>query len=183
MLSLDIYFSSLSEKEQQKIRQQLKEPKYKAHPLISADIYAMHALQLVEEARKKNDLELLKAFHEKLNWHTDLEQILNHEYFALVLTDATLTIQWANKRFKDMTGYTTKFALGKTPRFLQGPNTTAQSRQRMRKQLATGLPFTETLVNYRKNKEEYFCKVSIFPLLNEQQQITHFLALEMETDQ
>ena len=181
MLCLDVYLSSLSRKEHQKISHKIKPLKFKPHPLLSADIYCAHAEALVVEAHKRYDLHALQHFQQKLHWQANLQQILAHDYCALVLTDASLTIQWVNRKFKNMTGYSARYAIGKTPKFLQGRNTSDEVRQRIRQQLTSAMPFTEILTNYRSNKEEYRCLVTIYPLLNVQQQITHFLALEKET--
>ncbi len=79
-----------------------------------------------------------------------------------------------------MTGYTSKFAIGKTPKILQGINTLVETRKKISKQLELNKPFTQTIINYRKNKEEYLCMVSIFPIKNINHEITHFIALEKE---
>ena len=181
MLCLDIYFSSLDKKEQAKISRKLKPVNYKLHPLLSGDIYSGYIHQLTNEEKKKNDLHILLQFQKKLNWLIDLEEIIQQDYFTLVLTDINQTIQWVNKSFSTMTGYPVNFAMGRSPRFLQGENTSEETKKRIRQQIAFGKPFTETVTNYRKNKEEYQCKVTIYPIKNRQQQITHFLALEKET--
>lgn len=180
MLCLDIYFSSLEKKEQAKVIRKLKPINYKLHPLLSGDIYSGYVHQLTNEEKKKNDLLRLLQFQKKLNWLIDLEEIIQQDYFTLVLTDVKQTIQWVNKSFSAMTGYPVNYAVGRSPRFLQGENTSEETRKRIRQQIAFGKPFTETVTNYRKNKEEYHCIVSIYPIRNEQKQVTHFLALERE---
>ena len=181
MLCLDIYLSSLSEKEQAKLINKIKTTDHTSHPLLSGDIYSSYRHQLVTDEKKKNDLEALIHYQKKSQWISNLEEILEKDYFTLVLTDLTQTILWASKSFTAMTGYPVNFAVGRSPRFLQGVNTSEETRQRIRQQLALKKTFTEVVTNYRKNKEEYRCKVTIYPLVNTQQQVTHFLALESET--
>lgn len=180
MLCFDIYFSSLDKKEQAKLSRKLKPVDQKLHSLISGDIYTSYSHQLNLEEKKKNDLHILLQFQKKSNWVINLEEILQQDYHTLVLTDARQIIQWANKSFPAMTGYPVNYAVGRTPRFLQGENTSEETRKRIRQQLALNKPFTETVINYRKNQEEYPCRVSIYPLVDVQQRITHFLALESE---
>lgn len=79
-----------------------------------------------------------------------------------------------------MTGYSPNFSLGKKPSFLQGNKTCMKARARIGKNLNMGRRLTETLTNYRRNGEEYICQISIIPLFNSTQDITHFLALETE---
>jgi PAS domain S-box-containing protein len=179
MLCLDIYLSSLSEKEQVKISRKINSIAT-PHPLLSGDIYTAYANQLTIEEKKKNDLQDLLHFQKKANWAVDLSEILRADYFTLVLTDANQTIQWANKSFTSMTGYPINYAVGRSPRFLQGENTSEETKKQIKQKLVLKKPFTETVINYRKNKELYLCKVTFFPLLNQQQEVTHFLALESE---
>ncbi len=180
MLCFDIYFSSLDKKEQAKLSRKLKPADQKHHALLSGDIYASYSNQLSLEEKKKTDLQILLQFKRKSNWAIDIEEILQQDYHTLVLTDAQQIIQWANKSFSAMTGYPINYAVGRSPRFLQGENTSEETRKKIRQKLASNKPFTETVINYRKNKEEYPCRVSIYPIANDQQQITHFLALESE---
>lgn len=181
MLCLDIYFSSLDQKEQVKLMRKLKPAEHKLHPLSSGDIYSAYMHQLTIEEKKKNDLQALLHFQKKSNWIVDLYKILQNDYYTLVLTDAKQIIQWANKTFPAMTGYPLNYAVGKSPRFLQGEHTSEDIKKRIRQQLQFNKPFTETVVNYRKNKAEYHCRVTIYPISNDKQEVTHYLALESET--
>jgi PAS domain S-box-containing protein len=181
MLCLDLYLLSCSEEEQIKLSRKIKPMEYRLHPLSSGDIYSSYMHQLSAEEKKKNDLQALIQFKKKFDWKVELEKVLQQDYFTLVLTDAKQIIQWANKTFPAMTGYPLNYAIGKSPSFLQGENTSEETRKRIREQLKIAKPFTETIINYRKNREEYPCKVTIFPIANSKQEITHFLALESET--
>jgi PAS domain S-box-containing protein len=181
MLCLDMFFSCCSKEEQIKLSKKIKPIHYKLHPLASGDIYSSYMHQLTTEEKKKSDLQALLQFKKKLNWVIELEKILKNDYYTIVLTDVKQIIQWANKTFPAMTGYPLNYAIGKSPRFLQGAKTSEETRKRIRQQLMFTQPFTETVVNYRKNKEEYHCKVTIYPIANDKQEITHFLALESET--
>ena len=75
-----------------------------------------------------------------------------------------------------MTGYSKKYALHKTPSFLQGEATQGLTRNRIRKKLELLKPFTEVIVNYRKDNTPYKCEVKIIPLYKDK--VTHFLAIE-----
>ncbi|MDB5257454.1 MAG: diguanylate cyclase, partial [Chitinophagaceae bacterium] len=173
MLCLDIYLSSCSEEEQAKLCRKIKPTNYRLHPLSSGDIYSHYMHQLTTTEKKKSDLQVLLQFQNKSNWVINLEEILQNDYYTLVLTDVNQIIQWANKTFPAMTGYPLNYAIGKSPRFLQGENTSEETRKRIRQQLKFSKPFTETIVNYRKNKEEYHCKVTVYPIANDKQEVTH----------
>ncbi|MFC6858027.1 PAS domain-containing protein [Zunongwangia atlantica] len=171
--SLDIYLSK-----QHKTFNDLKS--LRLHPLCSMDIFADYSDKIKEEARRNTELESLKAFAEKYHWSTSLNFMLNQDYEALVLTKRDQTILWTNKGFSTMTGYPANFAKGKKPNFLQGKNTSAAIRKKIKSKVTLENNFSEILANYRKNGEEYLCKIDIYPIKNLDQQVTHFLALEKE---
>ena len=75
-----------------------------------------------------------------------------------------------------MTGYTKKYALNKTPNFLQGQNTLPETKKRIRGKLDELKPFAEIITNYKKDKTPYKCEVKIIPLYTDK--VTHFLAIE-----
>jgi PAS domain S-box-containing protein len=155
-----------------------KETKRLSFPLLCWDIYSMFLLKKGKDLQKDNDLLLLEILNKKHQWNTDLKALLANSYEALILTDASQKIQWVNKGFTKMTGYSAHHTIGKTTVFLQGPNTNPETRKRIREKLMERVTFTETVVNYRKNKEEYLCEVTITPLLNSKNELTHYIALE-----
>ena len=75
-----------------------------------------------------------------------------------------------------MTGYTKTFALKKTPSFLQGKNTCAVTRNRIRNKILANEPFKEIVLNYKQDKTPYKCEINVFPLSHKN--TTHYIALE-----
>lgn len=147
---------------------------------MSWDIFCLYGSGMTGHPEEESDLDVLRRFQRKFRWQTDLDKILAAGYQALVLTDSQQHIQWASEGFLAMTGFPREFATGRSPRFLQGKNTSGETLHRIRQQLLLHKPFTETITNYRKNGEEYLCQVTIFPVKNNKGQLTHFLALEKE---
>jgi len=100
---------------------------------------------------------------------------------AVILTDASKRIIWVNEDFTNITGYSLSEALGRKPGdLLQGPNTEAESVLRMRRSLKNHLPLREDITNYRKNGEEYVCKLVIHPIFNRGHELTNFIAFEVD---
>lgn len=179
MMCLDLYLSSLSNKEYKKIEQHLKPKENSMMPLLSWDFSGQAHHNRIEDIQRKNDLEKLLHFAGKHNWNNCITEILeDRNYEALVLTDASQKIVWVNKGFSKMTGYPASFAVNRSPSFLSGPETSTVSRKRIADKLHTGTPFKEVIVNYRKNKEKYNCELNIFPLYRDE--VTHYLALERQ---
>ncbi|MDO5980848.1 PAS domain-containing protein [Flavivirga spongiicola] len=150
-------------------------------PLKCWDIYSMHLAEQAIKFTKQNDIEILKTYKNKFSWSFDVETILtNNQFEALVLTGLTQEIQWVNKGFTKMTGYSFKYAKGKKPHFLQGEKTSSKTLNNIRSYLKSGVHFKESIVNYRKNGEMYHCSIEVYPLKDGNNKITHLLALENE---
>lgn len=158
----------------------LNQPK-RHMPLLCWDICAMHNLEIKAKNDKETELKVLEEYRNEYDWDVRLAKILESAYEGLVLTDKEIKIQWVNGGFTKMTGFGAGEVIGKSPKILQGEKTSAEVRLRIREQLYGNKPFTESLVNYRKNGEEYVCKVEIHPVFNSESELSHFLALESET--
>lgn len=104
---------------------------------------------------------------------------------AVILTDAARHIQWVNDDFTRITGYTLSEVAGRKPSILQGVNTEVEVVMRMRRQLSAAkpLPFREDITNYRKNGEEYKCRLVIHPVFDDGGRLTNFIAFEVDADE
>lgn len=180
MLGLDMYLASLDRGGCREIKDQIKSLPMTIHPLMSWDMAGTVYWKSFEKGRKINDLRKLRQLAQEYHWSVDLPTLLAPSYQALVLTNVEQEICWVNPGFTTMTGYPANFAIGQTPGFLQGDNTSLGEKERIRRQLKAGLSFTGSILNYRLNKEEYLCQLSIFPIKNNRNALTHFLALEQE---
>jgi len=150
-------------------------------PILSWDIHSVFLREHASKHKLQFDSKALDAFHKKYNWAVNVSELLaKHPYEALVLTDSKQEIQWVNDGFNKMTGYPTNYAIGRRPNFLQGKETSLKNINSFRENLNKGIPFEETLTNYRKNGEIYICKITIHPLKDTNNIITHYLALENE---
>jgi PAS domain S-box-containing protein len=88
------------------------------------------------------------------------------------------TIVYVNRAFEKMTGYSAAEALGRSPRFLQGPRTDRPTLQRLRETLGRGEVFRGTAINYRKNGEEFINGWYIVPATLDGER--HFLAVQRD---
>jgi PAS domain S-box-containing protein len=107
---------------------------------------------------------------------------------SILITDAELalpgpSIIFANPAFSLMTGYTTAEVMGKTPRILQGPKTDRAVLSRLRRNLEQGEVFAGEVVNYRKDGREFILEWQIAPLRDDNNKITHFVAIQHDITQ
>ncbi len=179
MMCLDIYLSSLSDSTRDKIKLEIKPSTSKIMPLVSWDGYSEHYLKTLEISKIQSDIKMVKSFAQQAKWKNKIDVIFNSiEFEALIITDANQKILWVNNGFSEMTGYSKTYAMNKTPRFLQGTETSNETKTEIKKQLSNFETFTGTITNYRKDNTIYKCEVQIIPMYN--QSVTHFLAIEKE---
>ncbi|MFV0248670.1 MAG: PAS domain-containing protein [Tenacibaculum sp.] len=179
MLSFDLYLASLSSPKTQHVKQQIQAINTKVNCLKSLDFYLQHFNSFNCTVSVEKDLKEIKKMARHYQWQNDIGAIINnHTFEALLITDNTSKIIWVNAGFTKLTGYSKKYAINKTPSFLQGKGTSKHTRKKIREQLLKNIPFKEVITNYKKDKSAYECELHIFPLYNKK--ITHFLALEKE---
>jgi len=179
MLCLDIYLSSLSKEEYEKIEGEITNSDIKLMPLHSWDIYNDYYARQLLSFKQVNAINSFKKIAQKFDWKNDLDSVFKNKSFdALVLTNREARIEWVSEGFAEMTGYSSRFAINRTPHFLQGESTDKVALQRIRQKLSREEPFTEVLINYKKDKTPYKCEISVIPLNNGR--TTHYLALERQ---
>jgi PAS domain S-box-containing protein len=178
-MCLDIYLSNLSKKEYKNVSENLTIVEHKRMPLLSWDIFSNIFHQNMFETIKQLDLQQVLSFAKKFEWNNDLKQAFEeNDYEALIITDAKQNIIWVNKGFTTMTGYTKKEAINRTPRFLQGENTSLKAKKNIKQQLKSNTPFKEVIINHKKDNSSYKCEVKIYPLYNKE--TTHYIAFEKQ---
>ncbi len=89
-------------------------------------------------------------------------------------------IIYVNKAFTINTGYTAEEAIGKTPRILQGPDTSAEARATIRRALKAWEPVRVELLNYRKDGSEFWVELNIVPVANERGWWTHWVSVQRD---
>lgn len=104
------------------------------------------------------------------------------DFVGVILTDAARRILWVNDDFTEITGYRIDEVIGKSPSILQGESTNPQTIERIRQRLQEAVSFKEELTNYHKNGETYPCKLLIHPVLGQKQEITNYIAFEVDSN-
>ena len=89
-------------------------------------------------------------------------------------------IVYVNPAFTRMTGYSPEDVMGLTPRVLQGPNTCAATRTRMREALREWQPIRCELLNYRKDGSEFWSELSITPVADEGGWFRYWVAVQRD---
>lgn len=115
-----------------------------------------------------------------------LESVITNSNDAIMITEAEPfdepgpKIIYVNEAFCKMTGYTAEEAIGKSPRFLHGPHTDKTELKKLKDAMKKWQPCEITILNYKKNGEEFWIQMSISPVANENGWYTHWISIERE---
>lgn len=151
------------------------------HPLSIGNEFMPHPIdELSEEAQK--DFEIIGHYAKLQGWvqSVDFEKHLKKGTNSVVISDSNQTILYVSSGFEHMTGYSEIFVRGKKAKFLQGEKTELDVLHTIQKAVEQRKFVECVLTNYRKNGESYLCKVKIFPMFNDKNELVNFVALESE---
>ncbi len=102
---------------------------------------------------------------------------------GVVITDpnaAEHPIVFANGGFLRMTGYSLEEVMGRTLRFLEGPDTDPVAVAEIRQALAARRQVKTVLLHYRKDGTPFWNEVSVTPVFNALGQLIHYVWLQTD---
>lgn len=136
-------------------------------PLYDANGQRIGAIESIRDIseRKKNEDFLRKLTHG-----------IENSASAVLITDLNGTIEYVNKKFTQLTGYSPEEAIGRNPRILKSDATPREVFDNLWRTILSGQEWRGELLNRRRTGEVYWSIASISPLHNEQGEITHFIA-------
>ncbi len=107
-------------------------------------------------------------------------EVVKHCPVAISITDLHANIVYVNKSFVDVTGYNMDEVLGKNESILSNNNTPALVYEALWKQLQLKRPWSGNLVNKRKDGSEYLAELTVSPVLNENDEVIHYLGMHRD---
>jgi PAS domain S-box-containing protein len=110
-----------------------------------------------------------------------LEVMLLQGYDSVLITDASNNpkITYANSAFTQLTGYSTDEIIGRSPKILQGPSTSQEVIQRLRKCLIDITVFEGEAVNYKKDGTIFMMNWRMIPIIDNGE-LKAWLAIQRE---
>lgn len=117
--------------------------------------------------------------------NTALSDVLLHALEAtnspVTVTDALAPdnpIIYCNYAFLKLTGYDESEVVGKNCRFLQGIDTDKRVVKDLKEAISRGEGIDVTLLNYKKDGEQFWNDLQITPLTNSEGTVTHFFGFQ-----
>ncbi len=95
---------------------------------------------------------------------------------AMVLTDKDGVIQYVNRAFEVITGYSRDEAVGRTPRILKSGRHDAAHYEKLWATVLSGASYHGVVINKRKDGTTYHEDKTITPVKNEAGEVTHFIS-------
>jgi PAS domain S-box-containing protein len=102
---------------------------------------------------------------------------------AVVVTDAQGTIEYVNREFTEITGYTPEEAIGRNPRMLSSGLTPKQQYEGLWATITAGAVWHGEIQNRRKSGALYWNSATIAPVKDAAGAITHYVAIQEDITQ
>ena len=109
-----------------------------------------------------------------------LERAVAASQNGIVVTDAQLPdypIIYVNSGYEQLTGYKASEIIGKNCRFLQGKNIDQPEKAKIKQALATNTECEVLLQNYRKDGTLFWNQLTISPVFDQKDKVTHFIGI------
>ncbi|HKE90050.1 MAG TPA: response regulator [Gemmatimonadales bacterium] len=97
---------------------------------------------------------------------------------AVIITDPTGSIVYVNRKFTEITGYSSDEVVGKNPRLLKSGLTSGEQYRQLWSTIQSGATWRGEYRNRRKNGELYWASATIAPVKDESGTITNFVAIQ-----
>lgn len=105
-----------------------------------------------------------------------LASVVEQSSDAVLITDLQGNIEYVNRAFEQTSGYSREEVLGKNPRFLKSGSQSRRTYQQLWKTISSGKTWRGTLINKRKNGQQFYEEAIIFPIFDSEGKIINYAA-------
>ncbi len=121
-----------------------------------------------------------KQYEDKLR---NLSKAVEQSPASIIITDGQGRIQYVNNTLSELTGYSPQEVMGKTPGVFKSGLTAKETYDSLWNTILSGKPWTGEILNRKKGGELYWEHVSIFPMTDNEGEITNFVAIKEDITQ
>jgi len=107
-----------------------------------------------------------------------LRSAVEQSYESVIITNTNGEIQYVNKKFEEVTGYSKSEVIGKTPRILKSGLTSEAEYKELWKTINSGLVWEGEFKNKRKDGSYYWESARITPVKDEDGKIISYIAIK-----
>ena len=107
-----------------------------------------------------------------------LSQAVEQSPASIVITDLTGSIEYVNKRFTDITGYSYEEVIGKNPRILKSDYHSIEDYKNLWTYVLTGKEWSGEFLNKKKNGEFYWESAIVSPIFDSEGKINKIIAIK-----
>lgn len=104
-----------------------------------------------------------------------LEEAVEQSPSVVLVTDTRGCIEYANRKFSELTGYTREEVIGKNPKILKSGKTPDHEYRRLWEAISTGSEWSGEFLNRKKNGDIYWGAAKISAVRSATGKITHFV--------
>ena len=123
----------------------------------------------------RTDITMQKQAEESMR---KLSLAVEHSPASIVITAPDGTIEYVNPKFCEVTGYRAMEAIGQNPRILKSGEMSKEQYDILWKTITSGQTWQGELHNKRKDGSLYWEWASITPIIDDDDEVTHFLAVK-----
>ena len=115
-----------------------------------------------------------------------LESVIANANDVVIITEAEPYLKpgpkilFVNDAAVHHTGYSCEEMIGNTPRMFQGEKTERKELDKMVEALKKWQPSEIEVINYKKNGEEFWVNISVFPIADETGWFTHWVSIQKD---
>ncbi len=106
-----------------------------------------------------------------------LTTAVEQSQLSIVITDINGNIEYINPKFSQITGYSSEEAIGKNLSLIKSGTTPDVDYQQLWETISSGRNWKGEFVNRKKNGEFFYQLASISPVIDQNNQINHYIAI------
>lgn len=96
----------------------------------------------------------------------------------VIITDTEGKIEYVNKKFSEVTGYSKEEVIGKNPRMLKFIGSNSEDKNSLWQTISSGNIWKGEFINQKKNGEKYYVSALISPIKDKDSNIISYFAIE-----